>query len=146
MRKRRNSITKIIVGNEVFHEPKDVKKVIVNHFKDIYNVSNTILVTNLYCNLKSLSEEAEALEKPFSMDEIFSVLTSLDDTRAPGPQVSNEFFSSFHVGSAQLEISHIQFTDDLIIFSGANETEIRNVIRLLWGFELALSLKVNLRK
>ncbi|GMI83016.1 hypothetical protein HRI_001970900 [Hibiscus trionum] len=57
--------------------------------------------------------------------------------------VSNGFFSGFNLGADGLGISHLQFADDLVIFCGRSETQIRNVIRLLRGFEVAAGLRVN---
>ncbi|KAL4384774.1 hypothetical protein GQ457_15G024410 [Hibiscus cannabinus] len=56
------------------------------------------------------------------------------------------FFSGFHIGQNKIEVSHIQFADDLILFFGAAETQIKNVVRILKGFELAAGLKLNLHK
>ncbi|KAL4313144.1 hypothetical protein GQ457_01G007670 [Hibiscus cannabinus] len=45
-----------------------------------------------------------------------------------------------------LIVSHIQFADDLIIFSEAKEESIRNIKRMLKIFELASGLRLNLKK
>ncbi|KAL4282916.1 hypothetical protein GQ457_16G008630 [Hibiscus cannabinus] len=56
------------------------------------------------------------------------------------------FFSGFHIGQNKIEVSHIQFVDDLILFCRAVETQIKNVVRILKDFELAAGLKLNLPK
>ncbi|KAL4361181.1 hypothetical protein GQ457_04G021940 [Hibiscus cannabinus] len=56
------------------------------------------------------------------------------------------FFKRFHIESSREVISHLQFADDLIIFCGASETGIKNIVRILRGFELISSLKLNLQK
>ncbi|KAL4383150.1 hypothetical protein GQ457_15G021490 [Hibiscus cannabinus] len=55
-------------------------------------------------------------------------------------------FTRLFIGQSRVEVSHIQFADDLILFCGADETQIKNVVRLLKGFELAAGLKLNLKK
>ncbi|KAK8663925.1 hypothetical protein V6N13_083730 [Hibiscus sabdariffa] len=60
--------------------------------------------------------------------------------------ISNDFIFGFRVGNPPVVISHIQFVDDLILFCGDNETQIRNVVRILRGFEVMSGLKVNLSK
>ncbi|KAL4348043.1 hypothetical protein GQ457_17G001830 [Hibiscus cannabinus] len=52
-------------------------------------------------------------------------------------------FIGFFIG--QSEVSHIQFADDISIFCGAAESQIKNVVRLLKGFELATGLKLNMQ-
>ncbi|KAK8695674.1 hypothetical protein V6N13_000825 [Hibiscus sabdariffa] len=59
---------------------------------------------------------------------------------------SCEFFNGFHIGQNKIEVSHIQFADDLILFCGAVETQIKNVVRILKGFELAARIKLSLQK
>ncbi|KAK8609639.1 hypothetical protein V6N13_062083 [Hibiscus sabdariffa] len=56
------------------------------------------------------------------------------------------FFNGFFIGQEALKVSHIQFVDDLIMFCGTTETQIKNVIRILKGFELAIGLKLNRKK
>ncbi|KAL4348735.1 hypothetical protein GQ457_17G000410 [Hibiscus cannabinus] len=56
------------------------------------------------------------------------------------------FFKGFLVGRDGFEVSHLQFTDELILFCGASESQIKNVVRILRGFEVAAGLKLNLKK
>ncbi|GMI67616.1 hypothetical protein HRI_000430900 [Hibiscus trionum] len=60
--------------------------------------------------------------------------------------ISKGLFNRFRIGTEALELSHLQFADDLIIFCGNSEAQVRNVVRLLKGFELASGLKINLEK
>ncbi|KAL4302917.1 hypothetical protein GQ457_10G009840 [Hibiscus cannabinus] len=57
-------------------------------------------------------------------------------------------FSGFRMGRSEgaVDISHIQFADDLLIFCGGQERQVRNVKRVLRVFELASGLKLNLKK
>ncbi|GMJ10131.1 hypothetical protein HRI_004682300 [Hibiscus trionum] len=56
------------------------------------------------------------------------------------------FFQGICIGKEDCKISHIQYADDLIVFCGAGETQIRNINRVLKGFEIAAGLKINRRK
>ncbi|GMI70762.1 hypothetical protein HRI_000745500 [Hibiscus trionum] len=60
--------------------------------------------------------------------------------------VSSGFFRWVSIGDKGLTISHLQFTDDLIIFCGASKAEVKNIIRIRRGFEIASGLKLNLSK
>ncbi|KAL4351250.1 hypothetical protein GQ457_06G036320 [Hibiscus cannabinus] len=300
-RRRKNSIDKLSVGSRVVTKPEKIKAEVEDHFQKIYNNVNTIKAEHLNCNLKVLSvEDANKIEEPFSIDEIWSVLLATDGSRAPGPDGFNmnflkrfwldlkeeicQFFSDFYhgklsvrpfnhsfivlipktdnlasledyrpislvgsvykllakvlaarlnrvsndvigesqfafcpgkqitdcslianeiidytkrrglsgvvfkvdfrkaydsvdwaflifvmkkmgfgsrwcswiqdcisstmisVGNDSVEISHLQFADDLIIFCRDNESQIRNIVRILRGFELVSGLQINLRK
>ncbi|KAL4312751.1 hypothetical protein GQ457_01G025880 [Hibiscus cannabinus] len=56
------------------------------------------------------------------------------------------FFNGFSIGQPALEVSHLQFADDLIIFCGPSKTQIINIVRIFKGFEIAGGLKLNLSK
>ncbi|XP_039041974.1 uncharacterized protein LOC120180759 [Hibiscus syriacus] len=50
------------------------------------------------------------------------------------------------VGSGSIVLSHIQFADDLLIFSEGDERQLKNFYRVLKIFEVAAGLKLNLNK
>ncbi|KAL4367675.1 hypothetical protein GQ457_05G016460 [Hibiscus cannabinus] len=56
------------------------------------------------------------------------------------------YFKGLKVGQTEMEITRIQFVDDLMFFCEADEMQIKNIIRILKGFELAAGLKLNLSK
>ncbi|GMJ08923.1 hypothetical protein HRI_004561500 [Hibiscus trionum] len=56
------------------------------------------------------------------------------------------FLSGLKVGCGRMKIFHIQYADDLILFSEANELYLRNTVRILRGFELVYGLKLNFSK
>ncbi|GMI89291.1 hypothetical protein HRI_002598400 [Hibiscus trionum] len=60
--------------------------------------------------------------------------------------VAKGFLCGFKCQDSSIEISHLQFADDLLVFCGKSETQIRNCIRILRGFELVSGLSLNLRK
>ncbi|KAE8727131.1 TUDOR-SN protein 1 isoform 2 [Hibiscus syriacus] len=63
-------------------------------------------------------------------------------------QVSSGLFSGLVVGKdeASVNLSHLQFADDLIIFCSASKTQIVNVKRILRVFEFMTGLELNLSK
>ncbi|GMI84693.1 hypothetical protein HRI_002138600 [Hibiscus trionum] len=52
-------------------------------------------------------------------------------------------FKGVKIGSSDMEISHIQFADDLVLFIEAEEAMVRQVKRVLKIFELAAGLSIN---
>ncbi|KAK9000989.1 hypothetical protein V6N11_082783 [Hibiscus sabdariffa] len=56
------------------------------------------------------------------------------------------FFHGIKVENDDTQVTHLQFTDDLIIFYGASATQVQNVKRVMWCFELAAGLELNLNK
>ena len=66
-----------------------------------------------------------------------------------GAFISRGLISGFTVGSSeqnQVNVSHLLFADDTLVFCGANESQIRHVGALLVCFEAVTRLKVNLSK
>jgi len=49
-------------------------------------------------------------------------------------------------GSNEVEISHLQFANDTILFLQEDEENFKNAISLLQAFEVVLGLKINRRK
>ncbi|KAL4385916.1 hypothetical protein GQ457_09G028800 [Hibiscus cannabinus] len=92
-RRRNNHIESIKVNETVVQSPVLVKKVMEDHFKSIYNSSDTYPVARLDCDIKSLKpDSANNIEKPFSSEEIWSALSAMDGSRAPGPDGFNMTF------------------------------------------------------
>jgi hypothetical protein len=63
--------------------------------------------------------------------------------------ISRGLISGFTVGSSELNrvnVSHLLFADDTLVFCGANESQIRHVGALLVCFEAVAGLKVNMSK
>ncbi|GMI95172.1 hypothetical protein HRI_003186500 [Hibiscus trionum] len=57
-------------------------------------------------------------------------------------------FEGFKIGRSveRIQISHLQFADDLLIFCGASEIQIKNVKRVLQVLEISSWLKLNMSK
>nr|XP_025625497.1 uncharacterized protein LOC112717769 [Arachis hypogaea] len=60
--------------------------------------------------------------------------------------VRNGIISSLLVGRDNIELSHLQFTDDTILFCPPDEETIRNYKRLLRCFEIMSGLSINFEK
>jgi hypothetical protein len=70
-------------------------------------------------------------------------------SRMLGAFISRGLISGFTVGSSELNrvnVSHLLFADDTLVFCGANESQIRHVGALLVSFEAVTGLKVNVSK
>ena len=70
-------------------------------------------------------------------------------SRMLGAFISRGLISGFTVGLSetnQVNVSHLLFTDDTLVFCGASDSQIRNVGALLVCFEAVAGLKVNLSK
>jgi hypothetical protein len=66
-----------------------------------------------------------------------------------GAFISRGLISGFTVGSSELNrvnVSHLLFADNTLVFCGANESQIRHLGALLICFEAVAGLKVNLSK
>jgi hypothetical protein len=70
-------------------------------------------------------------------------------SRMLGAFITRGLILGFTVGSSklnQVNIAHLLFADDTLVFCGANESQIRHIGALLVCFEVVASLKVNLSK
>jgi hypothetical protein len=70
-------------------------------------------------------------------------------SRMLGAFISRGLISGFTVGARepnQVNVSHLLFADDTLVFCGADESQIRHVGALLVCFEAAAGLKVNMSK
>jgi hypothetical protein len=66
-----------------------------------------------------------------------------------GAFISRGLISGFTVGSSEqnrVNVSHLLFADDTLVFCGANDSQIRHVGALLVCFKTVTGLKVNLSK
>ncbi|GKA16037.1 RNA-directed DNA polymerase, eukaryota, reverse transcriptase zinc-binding domain protein [Tanacetum coccineum] len=60
--------------------------------------------------------------------------------------VGNGLISGININNSSINISHLFFTDDVIITTGWNANDLENIIRLLHVFYLASGLKINIHK
>jgi hypothetical protein len=70
-------------------------------------------------------------------------------SRMLGAFIERGLISGFSVGSSgqdRVNVSHLLFADDTLVFCGANASQIRHLGALLVCFEAAAGLKVNLSK
>ncbi|GMI86459.1 hypothetical protein HRI_002315200 [Hibiscus trionum] len=90
MRRRRNDIQCLCVGNNITKDMSDIRKVLVQHFRKSYNDVPTITLASFDVQFNTLEEYlAKNLEVPFSEEEAWLVINSADGTRAPGPDGFN---------------------------------------------------------
>ncbi|XP_016178055.1 uncharacterized protein LOC107620404 [Arachis ipaensis] len=66
--------------------------------------------------------------------------------RMVGEAVKNKHISHLLVGKDNIELSHLQFADDTILFCPPEEETIRNYARLLRCFEMMSGLSINFDK
>ncbi|GJZ60788.1 RNA-directed DNA polymerase, eukaryota, reverse transcriptase zinc-binding domain protein [Tanacetum coccineum] len=60
--------------------------------------------------------------------------------------VGNGLVSGININNSSINISHIFFADDVIITTGWNARDLKNIIRVLHVFYLASGLKINIHK
>ncbi|KAL4278976.1 hypothetical protein GQ457_03G033020 [Hibiscus cannabinus] len=60
--------------------------------------------------------------------------------------LANGLMKGVPIRSGGLTLSHLQFADDLVLFSAANEDYVKNIKRVLRIFEVASDLKLNMKK
>ncbi|GMI86552.1 hypothetical protein HRI_002324500 [Hibiscus trionum] len=98
-RRNCNSISSIRVGNDVLTDPKKISLAFKNHFKSSYNEVNIIPIKALDVKFKKLcAKSTSMIEAPFTEDEVWSAIGSLDGSRAPGPDGFNlKFYKKFWV-------------------------------------------------
>ncbi|KAL4298113.1 hypothetical protein GQ457_12G008760 [Hibiscus cannabinus] len=107
-RRRSNYIGSLKFGESLIYNPSEIKAAVEAHFRDMYNSSNTIPIDDINCHLNSVSPESSTrLERPFTMEEIISALSSLDGSRALG---SDGFNMNF------LKRFWTQLKDEILIF------------------------------
>ncbi|KAL4318179.1 hypothetical protein GQ457_18G008490 [Hibiscus cannabinus] len=107
-RRRSNYIGSLKFGESLIYNPSEIKAAVEAHFRDMYNSSNTLSIDDINCHLNSISPESSTrLERPFTMEEIISALSSLDGSRAPGPDGFNMNF---------LKRFWTQLKDEILIF------------------------------
>ncbi|XP_016186128.2 uncharacterized protein LOC107627822 [Arachis ipaensis] len=63
-----------------------------------------------------------------------------------GEAVWNGYISPLLVGRAHIELSHLQFTDDTILFCPPEKVIVKNYRRILCCFELMSGLSINFDK
>ncbi|KAE8726846.1 hypothetical protein F3Y22_tig00005974pilonHSYRG00134 [Hibiscus syriacus] len=159
IRGRRNQISKLKVNNSVFKNQAGIQQVFVSHFRSCYNDVKTIPIKRFDIPFKRLSTATRRwIERPFSEEEVWGLRQGCPLSpflfNVVGEALSGLFKKAVdlglcqgvHIGSSRVGAFHIQFADDLILFSEADERNIYNLFRVLRIFEVAASLKLNMQK
>ncbi|XP_016195893.1 uncharacterized protein LOC107636936 [Arachis ipaensis] len=79
-------------------------------------------------------------------DKWFTNKAAQDRKRMIGEAVRNGRISHLFVGRDNIELSHLQFADDTVLFCPTEEETIKNYKRLLQCFELMSGLSINFDK
>ncbi|GMJ03969.1 hypothetical protein HRI_004066100 [Hibiscus trionum] len=83
--KMKNCLANLMVGEKCLSDSDKVQNVVECHFRRFYNEVHTLTVDRLECNLSTLNVEAvDSLDHPFLGEEIWSVLKSIDGSKAFG--------------------------------------------------------------
>ncbi|GMI92444.1 hypothetical protein HRI_002913700 [Hibiscus trionum] len=70
-RKRVNAIKSLLVDNVMVEDPLNVKKAVVDHFRDAYNRTHALDIKNIGLDFGKVNEEERlSLQKPFTEGEI----------------------------------------------------------------------------
>ncbi|KAH1038448.1 hypothetical protein J1N35_040191 [Gossypium stocksii] len=142
---KRKIIFGMRIGNSWISKPKELKEKVFNFFRNHFSCSSRRWGLDLALKFKRLKDaEVLSLEIFFSMKEIKEAAWSCDENKAPGPDVTELLHLLF--GEAEnlrvIEgfkevirghlISHLQSTDDTILFLRADE----DVKSCLVGFDV----------
>jgi len=97
MRRRRNSILALKVGDRWVESVQDIRAEVVNFFKSHFSDSEVDRPTLDGVQLNSISDEdAKGLTIPFREEEITGVVLSADGLKCPGPDGFNfSFYKRF---------------------------------------------------
>ncbi|GMJ13795.1 hypothetical protein HRI_005048700 [Hibiscus trionum] len=97
IRRSRNLIPSVKVGNKLVENPGSIAKAFVDYFSENFNKKYTIPMKEFGCKLRKLNKDsANFLESKFSVEEVSAVIKSADGNRAPGPDGFNlDFFKVF---------------------------------------------------
>ncbi|KAL4280566.1 hypothetical protein GQ457_03G000290 [Hibiscus cannabinus] len=114
-------------------------------FKCISTASISILVNGVPTDS---FEIARGLRQGCSLSPMLFNIVGESLNQMLSKAVRNGLFSGFVVGrgSNSVEITHLQFADDLMIFCDASLEQVHNIKRVLRVFELASGLQLNLKK
>ncbi|KAL4308214.1 hypothetical protein GQ457_01G004750 [Hibiscus cannabinus] len=93
LRRKKNQILCLTVGNRSLSDPRLIKEAIKNHFSLEYNNGSTLEVETMNLPFTKLRpEQASQLESMFSEEEVWAVIRDSDVNRAPGPDDFNMSF------------------------------------------------------
>ena len=92
-----NYINKIVDQGNLIDNPEDIKEVISEYFDLHFNKSQAIKIKEWRCNLRSLNMNgSNLLERPFSKEEVWNVISNYDGNKALGQDGYNmHFFKNY---------------------------------------------------
>ncbi|KAK3200499.1 hypothetical protein Dsin_023914 [Dipteronia sinensis] len=172
-RRRGNFVGDLVYNGAILSAPELVRNGALEYFQDKFKKVPWRRPKLVNLDLKViLVEDRKLLEVDFEEEEVWNALCSCNGNKAPGPDgfninfikanwdVIKEEFMSFlkelHVemglikgvtiGNNEVQISHLQFADDTIIFLELNLEFVTVAKRILRCFELVSGLSVNFHK
>ncbi|KAE8654875.1 hypothetical protein F3Y22_tig00117034pilonHSYRG00053 [Hibiscus syriacus] len=97
LRGRSNHISCIRVGTGVVEDPIHISKVIEQQFRRCYNSDSTLPIKRFDVHLnKPCVSSRKAIEEPFSEEEVWSIISSSNESKAPGlDRFYVEFYKKF---------------------------------------------------
>ncbi|XVF45254.1 hypothetical protein PTKIN_Ptkin02bG0190400 [Pterospermum kingtungense] len=99
MRRRRNSINQLVVGNSLLSNPTTLKDYIAEQFELHFKQDVAIPLKDLDCSFFTLLlASVNFLESPFLIEEIWEVIQRCDGDMAPGSDGFNMNFIKMHWG------------------------------------------------
>ncbi|KAL4383574.1 hypothetical protein GQ457_15G020780 [Hibiscus cannabinus] len=105
VRKNINVMSTLKIGKDSFCAPAQIKQAVRDHFKSSYNSSMALPVKQFNCELPKLKESSSfRLERQFTEEEVWSVLSKMEASKAPGPDGFNMGFLKKLWGSLKRDI------------------------------------------
>ncbi|KAL4366199.1 hypothetical protein GQ457_05G012670 [Hibiscus cannabinus] len=111
IRAKQNHISLLEMENKILSDHKEISKALHKHFSKTYNVVSTCVTKTFVGTFRRLdSHSVSALEVPFTQEEVWEAIKSVDGSRAPGPDGFNlDFYKKFW---AEIKGEVMKFFDD----------------------------------
>ncbi|XP_028094134.1 uncharacterized protein LOC114294206 [Camellia sinensis] len=153
-RQTRNTINSITAGDVVLYEPNQVKhealkEDVINFMKDFHVSGRLVLGLNsTFITLIPKPEKAITLSGRNILDGVLIANEVVDEALNILLQRARELslLKEVIIGNNQVQLSHLQFADDSLLFCKAELPKVLSLKRILRCFEVALGLKINYHK
>ncbi|KAE8663254.1 hypothetical protein F3Y22_tig00112989pilonHSYRG00048 [Hibiscus syriacus] len=106
---------------EVVSDPEKIKPNVFNFFKTAYNSNSTLTVEGFNFDFKKLTQSQSAfLEEEFSEQEVWQVISSLENAKSPGPDgftMANEGIDSWREQGLQQVVFKVDLVELMILWN-----------------------------
>ena len=103
-----NTIDKLVVQENLIENPGVIRKIIYKYFEQHFNSSQAIGIKDWSCNFRSLNVNSVIqLERPFSEEEVWNVISRSEGNKAPGPDGFNMHFFKVYWSMVKEDIMRI---------------------------------------